>query len=155
MPLMGLKTDKLYLPWTRITEVPAGVGGDPNWANVQGKPTTLAGYGVAAEVDAAAHASAIGSGQTWQDVTAQRAFDTTYTNTTGKPISILVNGLTSGSGGGITVTVGGVGMGYQYATGSGVGCTSNTFVVPNGSTYRVGAAAGVSASNRFWFELRG
>lgn len=33
---------------------------------------------------------AFGIGQTWQDVTASRALDTTYTNSTGKPIKISI-----------------------------------------------------------------
>jgi len=38
----------------------------------------------------AANASGIGSGQTWQDVTASRASSTIYQNTTGKPIMVSI-----------------------------------------------------------------
>jgi len=41
---------------------------------------------------------AIGVGQTWQDVTASRALDTTYTNATTKPIFVIVtHGYVNGS----------------------------------------------------------
>jgi hypothetical protein len=35
-------------------------------------------------------ANALGWGQTWQDVTASRAFTTVYQNTTGRPISVAI-----------------------------------------------------------------
>lgn len=94
----------------------------------------------------------IGVGQTWQDVSASRAFGTTYTNTTGRPIqvsvyveataanliaSLAVNGLTVGITGSSGAANNG-GYGQLIAT------------VPNGSTYAVSGTAGA----RGWMELR-
>lgn len=91
------------------------------------------------------NATVLGIGQTWQDVKASRAANTTYTNTTGRPIQVaiqytvtngastaLVNGLTIGRIGITTSTIDG----------------SISFIVPNGSTYSFSA----TASN--WLELR-
>src|SRR3990172_6494920 len=54
-----------------------------------------------------ANAKVIGFGQTWQDVKSSRAFDTNYTNTTGRPItvSISVAATTSGTGAGAGATL--------------------------------------------------
>ena len=97
-------------------------------------------------------ASGIGVNQTWQNVTASRAFATTYTNDTGKPIMVAVTG--SGT------VVSGVGYVYMYidnveitANGSyGQSAPVNvTLIVPAGSTYK---ATQLQASLNKWFELR-
>jgi hypothetical protein len=41
---------------------------------------------------------AIGVGQSWRDVTASRASNTTYTNTTGKPIFVIISTLATWAG---------------------------------------------------------
>jgi len=53
------------------------------WATA---PSTIQGYGG----QALAVMSSIGYSQTWQDVTASRAAGTTYTNTTGRPITAII-----------------------------------------------------------------
>lgn len=85
---------------------------------------------------------AVGVGQTWQDVTASRSFNTTYTNDTGKPImvsacgdnavpfTIYVNGVTIGSCGNMNLPA--------------------VVIVPNGQTYRIDC----SGTKRSWAELR-
>ena len=105
--------------------------------------------------------SSIGVGQTWQNMVADRAFGTTYTNTTGRPIAVSVSHTASGSSNntpGISITVGGVLVSTGELTTSGgssgsVGYSANA-IVPVGSTY-VCALLG-SASNRvvYWAELR-
>ena len=93
--------------------------------------------------DATVQATAVnvfGSGQTWTDVGASRVSGTTYTNSTGKPIEVVV----SGGSATISYTINGI-----------TGLTSSTtsymqisFIVPNGNTYVV--------TNNFvkWLELR-
>tara|TARA_R110000822_G_scaffold182404_3_gene321991 strand:- start:2235 stop:2549 length:315 start_codon:yes stop_codon:yes gene_type:complete len=90
--------------------------------------------------------SLIGVGQTWEAVTGSRSLGTTYTNSTGKPIHVLV---TITAGGGISdLTVGGV-LIAKFETQSTV-YTQCGFIVPDGVTY-------VISSNEvliLWAELR-
>jgi hypothetical protein len=89
----------------------------------------------------------LGVGQTWQDVTAERSFEVTYTNTIGKPIMVsvylagdaeqklLVDG----------VVVAGVGIGTNSDP-------TLTAIVPSSSTYVVSLSNGSLLRN--WSELR-
>lgn len=83
----------------------------------------------------------LGYGQTWQNVTASRGANVTYTNTTGKPIEVLIQA--SGTGNQI-VTIDDETI-VDYFT-SGYGFCS--FIVPNGCAYRIN-----SGFNK-WLELR-
>ena len=90
--------------------------------------------------------TSIGIGQTWQNVAGSRVGGTTYTNSTGRPIVVLVSGYNIN--GYNTYTVGGVTgqySGSSNATTGAVGAVS--FVVPNGSTYSI---SGFTT----WLELR-
>lgn len=83
----------------------------------------------------------LGVGQSWQDVTAIRALNTTYTNTTGRPIQIwfgFTRGTTPWS---INITVDGV------TSGAAGYCP----VIPAGRTYRI-SASGINSIK--WLELR-
>lgn len=91
--------------------------------------------------------TSIGVGQTWQNVTASRASNTVYTNSTGKPIQVAIIGNQSNTG--ISLTIGGVlvanaTMVSGYSQPAWVGG-----IVPNGATYKINA---VAFSN--WAELR-
>ena len=86
--------------------------------------------------------AAIGYGQTWQNLTASRASGTSYTNSTGKSISVMV----VASADSPIVVVGGVTI-----TASSSGVRTATFIVPNTSTYTITIASGSFAS---WSELR-
>ena len=86
----------------------------------------------------------IGVGQTWQNVTDSRVQNTSYTNSTGKPIMVSII-LDTGAVDSGAITVDSVGIGAE----SGTGLSSNQFIVPNGSVYRVNNA-GIFA----WTELR-
>lgn len=90
---------------------------------------------------ATANSYDIGVGQTWQDVTASRVSGTTYTNTTGKPIQVYVNGNGTGSP---VVVVNGVQIAYDTVN----YFVPPTFIVPNGATYSVTVAISK------WSELR-
>jgi len=91
----------------------------------------------------------IGVGQTWTNVLASRAAATTYTNSTGKPIYVLI---TCTSGG---TTIVGTVNGLTFNTGIGSGayynCSTLYLVVPNGSTYRTNS---FGAGSQSWHELR-
>ena len=91
----------------------------------------------------------LGVGQTWQALTASRALDTTYTNTTGKPIMISVEAVATGPQN-LFFVIGGVRMRSVGAWQAGV-TVGATMIVPPGATYLV-ESAGWSGFN--WFELR-
>ena len=87
----------------------------------------------------------IGVGQTWQDVTASRSAGVTYTNTTGKPIDVVISGANQS---GFFWYVDGIAL----VGGSGVTFSNRiplSFTVPDGSTYSVGGS-GLEK----WLELR-
>ena len=94
----------------------------------------------------------IGDGQTWQDVTASRSLGTTYTNSTGKPIMVNING-----GGGvnttgiITATVDGVSMVVAKDQTSSVVRLVAAIIIPIGSSYSFTISNG---SLDTWHELR-
>ena len=68
----------------------------------------------------------LGVGQTWQDMTSSRSPNTTYTNSTGKPIEVCVRLKNSG-----VPHVDGVAISQA----SGFSENAYTFIVPTGSTY--------------------
>lgn len=53
--------------------------------------TTTTGTGVTFSDGTSQSSCAIGYGQSWVDVTGSRALNTTYTNSTGRPIQVYVN----------------------------------------------------------------
>ena len=81
---------------------------------------------------------AFGVGQTWQNLTSSRASGVTYTNSTGKPILVVVNTYAG------TSIVDGVTLRYIGADVEG----DWSFIVPSGSTYSV------TGDIRSWAELR-
>lgn len=86
----------------------------------------------------------IGEGQTWQDVSASRAVNTDYTNSTGRPIQVCAafsNGATR------QFTVDGVDVGY-IAGADAAGTVQ--VIVPNGSVYRLDGTGTIL----MWSELR-
>jgi hypothetical protein len=97
---------------------------------------------------------AFGVGQTWQDVTASRALGTTYTNSTGKPIFVVVSGNPSGLPETLILTIGGVVVWDQTIDGE----NSDTNVVvsgvvPHNSAYAVSTNGNNTTISR-WVELR-
>ena len=105
--------------------------------------------------------SAIGVGQSWQDVTGSRVGGTTYTNNTGKPIMVSVSHFASGSSintPGVTGYVGDVLVQRSALTTSGgaagtVG-SSISILVPSGATYRILLTGTASNRSVTWAELR-
>jgi len=93
----------------------------------------------------------LGVGQTWQNVGGSRAFDTTYTNTTGRPIVVTVGYYSQTlytvyyfTINGLQITIGRNAM----STGNS-GINQFTTVIPSGATY---AASGGFINE--WYELR-
>lgn len=97
---------------------------------------------------------ALGDNQTWQDVTASRAKDTVYTNTTGRAIIVsLITAMSQNPG--FTLQIDGVSR-HNASTNMPSGSTSappHWFIVPPGSTYKL---VSFSANSAFtgWHELR-
>jgi hypothetical protein len=91
----------------------------------------------------------LGSGQTWQNVTASRAINTNYTNTTGRAIQVAVT--FSGTNAGIRFYVDGIEVARQ-STGvsSGTVWQGVQVVVPAGSTYNATQTFGTLYN---WAEL--
>lgn len=96
-----------------------------------------------------------GSGQTWQDVTASRAGGTTYTNSTGKPILVIITVNNNASfQTDYTVTVAGVVLLRSYVLTAAQQTSAympSTVIVPNGSTYLLTITTGTLYK---WTELR-
>jgi len=101
----------------------------------------------------------LGQDQTWQNVGGSRSLNTTYTNSTGKPImlNLVSNSVGNDTTVRIRVTIGGVTLtiaNESYPGGRGIYAAGNT-IVPAGATYSVamdqdGSGIGFSA----WHELR-
>ncbi|MCU4483922.1 hypothetical protein KTI25_17225, partial [Acinetobacter ursingii] len=99
--------------------------------------------------------NAIGVGQSWQDVTSSRARETTYFNSTGKPIQVLVSFPDSNNGSPrIQVLVDNLTIiNHQYDSGGSYGSGQYSFIVPSGQTYRVNTPFG-AVDPILWTELR-
>jgi hypothetical protein len=111
----------------------------------------------------AAPVPSIGVGQTWTDVTGSRAINTTYTNSTGRPIqvSISVQSQTA-SGCYLRFYINGVVVARQGSSqNDSADVRANvSLIIPNGNTYRLENAeqAGNNGQGQIvlqtWFELR-
>lgn len=88
--------------------------------------------------------ASLGYGQTWQNVFASRASGTTYYNTTGKPIYMIIN---SNHTAGITLTINGTVVYTQVANAV---RDTNSFVIPVGVSYAYTASTAIYT----WSELR-
>jgi hypothetical protein len=99
----------------------------------------------------------VGSGQTWQNMTASRALGASYTNTTGRAIVFRVSVSSAGGPGTLSVTLsaGGVPMDAPivYVTAAGY-VLSDSLVVPPGAAYAATAGGTAGAALSAWFELR-
>ena len=93
-------------------------------------------------------AASLGVGQTLTDVTASRAINTVYTNTTGKLIFVAIGKTTQNSDMRLNVN----GVQFGYASGANEDSQSKTLyaIVPSGATYGTVGLSGFV----FWSELR-
>jgi hypothetical protein len=110
------------------------------WAST---PSTVQGYGG----QALASMSSLGYSQTWQNLTGSRAVNTTYYNTTGKPISVNILITNIGTTGGIAVN----GVTCSYALNVANNNNLVTAIVPVGASYILTPAA---MTFSVWSELR-
>ena len=92
-----------------------------------------------------ASVASLGFNQTYQNVTSSRSLNTTYYNTTDKPILLM---WTPQAGYSSSLTVNGVATGLEASGQSGVQPTS-TFIIPPGFSY---AQTGTLSS--YWWEFR-
>ena len=98
--------------------------------------------------------SVLGLGQTWQDGTGSRILGANYTNSTGKPIVVMMHSVSSAGTGGMELTpyVSGLALPKTAAYYNGAGYTANcSFIVPNGGVYSID---GTNATSSKWVELR-
>jgi hypothetical protein len=93
---------------------------------------------------------ALGVGQTWQNVTGSRALGTTYTNSTGRPISVNIVASRSNAAGTLGITVAGVSTGDLAIAQAVQGFVSA--IVPNGATYLISGST--LTTIEAWVELR-
>lgn len=95
-------------------------------------------------------------GQSWQDVKGSRAFDTVYTNTTGKPIMVAVSVTQTATAFAYTTVrarVNNLIIAQNTATSAGSVVSSGVqFVVPAGATYEIDRISGTNL--QYWTELR-
>jgi hypothetical protein len=94
----------------------------------------------------------IGIGQTWQNVAGSRIAGTTYTNSTGKPITIAISYTCNANN-----TVQGLSINGVSVFAAGMPVVSNgsgfSLIVPNGATYATVTNAG-TITIVSWYELR-
>lgn len=93
-----------------------------------------------------------GIGQTWQNVTSSRAVGTTYTNSTGKPITVCITYTMSAGNSVQGLTIDGTVVYAGAAQTLGLP-SSFTLIVPNGSTYVTVSNSG-TITLVTWAELR-
>ena len=98
----------------------------------------------------------LGYGQSWQNVGGSRAIGSTYSNNTGRPISLAITvqrGGVSTAGWGVSIN-GGTTINAAFDSNSSGGNTGiGFFIVPDGVTYRVDIIS-EGAGLAQWFELR-
>lgn len=96
----------------------------------------------------------LGMGQAWQEVTASRAVDITYTNTSGKPIQLSVLFMsTSAANTTVGLFVNGVPLYGTHAAFAGNAVPCVPAIIPPGATYVLTVYGGTATLNR-WSELR-
>ena len=97
---------------------------------------------------------ALGVDQTWQDMTSSRAFNTTYQNTTGRPIFIGVSAIVSGNATMSLLVSPNSDMSSSIIAGRTSDINDPTginVIIPNNIYYKASVA---SASGLYWAELR-
>lgn len=138
-------TARSAVPFRVVGYIESTQGTAGVWATA---PSTIQGAGG----QAVTGMSGLGYGQTYQNVSGSRALGTTYTNSTGRPITAYVGIANGGGAANMTVVVGGVTLPIltlaAAAAGSGV---TFTVVIPPGQTYNFSTTSGAVTG---WVELR-
>lgn len=100
-------------------------------------------------------ATPIGIGQSWQDMTPQRAAGVNYVNSTGRPIQVSVVAQAGQVGNYFVLYVNGVPAAYSgsgFSTGAIIAC--QPVIVPPDATYSLATSSGVAMVGPSWKELR-
>ena len=92
----------------------------------------------------------LGVGQVWQNVTASRAAATDYTNSSGRPIQVIVSTATTSTSNNCQIKVDGLVI-SEFGISATGNPTSHSFIVPAGSVYRLDVA---NHTLLRWSELR-
>jgi hypothetical protein len=117
------------------------------WAS---SPSNIAGLGGAI----VSQPAGVGVSQTWQSPS--RSFGTTYTNSTGRPIQVVICVTPAGTNGYVQVVCGGVQiaiLGVVSGATSAVPATA-CFIVPDNTTYSCSVVSGSTPTLQNWSELR-
>jgi hypothetical protein len=109
----------------------------------------VGGVALDAAIDARVAMQALGVGQTWQNVLADRVVGTTYQNTTGRPIQINITARRSSSGAGVEISIDGTTFFNASQTG-GSGNSVHSLILPAGTYYRMATGNSIDT----WWELR-
>ena len=96
----------------------------------------------------------VGVNQTWQDVSASRAVNVTYTNTTGKPIEVSISANNTVVASENKLTIDGSIIISSSSTGGANHIVTIRAIIPNGSTYILNPIAGSIGAITNWAELR-
>ena len=96
-------------------------------------------------------AGGIGSGQSWSEVSGSRALGTTYTNSTGLPIHVVIS-MHMDDGEIAEFRIGGTAMGSCQKTGGNPARMMCSMIVPNGITYGMFNTSGTT-NVQHWSEL--
>lgn len=143
------KIDPIYLP--QATETALGVAKIATIAIAQAGVNDT-DFITAKKLNSVLNDQVFGVGQTWMNVKSERSLGTTYTNTTGKPIYVIVVNEFQNSYDLVEVFVNNIKL-MSVDKGSGIGWFGDTsFVVPAGQTYKV--TKEVYPNIQSWVELR-
>lgn len=100
-------------------------------------------------------AAGIGYGQTWQNVSGSRTWNTSYTNSTGKPIVVQIGVVNSSAADTTSAQAYVDGVMVIYSGEQSNRRSTFSFIVPAGSTYNATSATnGGPLTIQFWSELR-
>ncbi|AKA60329.1 hypothetical protein P26218_26 [Rhodoferax phage P26218] len=127
---------------TATSAVTIGVGDTVTFVNYNGTAWMAMG------------ANALGTGQTYSNVTGSRVLGTTYTNTTGKPI-FVIGCITFGAGAGAyNFNVAGSAVGTITGSQANGALPTIGGIVPTGASYSISFASGTAGTLTSWTELR-
>ncbi len=139
--------DEFVAKTDKATETKAGITKLKNSINAKQADVAVTEKAVSEFV--AASQNGLGVGQTWQEVTSQRRFGETYTNTTGKPIYIQVN-INNAANVMFWVEINNIKIEHNED----YRCVMN-YIIPPNATYKVYSQNGsTSYAYTKWYELR-
>lgn len=127
---------------TATSAVMIGVGDTVTFVNYSGTAWMAMG------------ANALGTGQTYSNVTGSRVLGTTYTNTSGKPIFVIAYITFGGGAGAYNFTVAGSAVGTITGSQANGALPTIGGIVPTGATYSVSFSSGSVGTLTSWTELR-